>query len=75
MSDIKKLKNKDLNNVTGGANLDDCLQGIKAKKDEVLVDYGTGTELRRDPSVHHDSGGNLDIVKRDKDCADVKTNY
>lgn len=65
----KKLRNRDLNAVSGGkGNLEDYLKKLVVKdKDKMLVDYGTGVELDHDSSVSYDESGNLLIVKSEKE--------
>ena len=65
----KKLRNRDLNAVSGGkGNLEDYLKKLVVKdKDKMLVDYGTGVELDHDSSVPFDESGNLLIVKSEKE--------
>lgn len=63
----KIVNDEDLNNVTGGSDLDKYLKSIERKdKNKILVDYESGTTIEHDSDVDYDKSGNLIIIKREK---------
>ena len=64
-----ELNNEDLNKISGGkTNLDKYLKTLVGKdKDDILVDYGTGTQIDLNPSVDIDDNNNVYVIKREKD--------
>ena len=64
----KEINTKDLDNVSGGSSeLEEYLKALKEKEDKPLVDYGTGTETKTDPTVPFDDNNNTYIIKREKE--------
>lgn len=73
MNNDKELNNKDLNNVSGGSNLDKYLKSLTGHdKSKALIDYGTGVQLDLDSTVQKEDDGNISIIKREKNSPEVE---
>ena len=67
MKNDNKLNEKDLDNVVGGSDLEKYLKQVTGNdKNKILVDEGTGKELKLDSTIDYDKADNLIIIKREK---------